>query len=321
MKMKSGTIGQVPTINQTKSRGSKSRFTLLTVLMLVVLIVYSLSLFALFFYGFITAFKCGKVGTLEYRLEYYPGNLYGLPKTWYWNFGFVFKNFVVEGTDPMGVGAPVKVGMVQMFGNSILYSLGCSFCNTFVMCLTAYGCARFPYKFSKIIHTTVIIVMIVPIVGNAPAELEMAIRFGLYNQIWGMWIMRANFLGMYFLVFYDIFKSLPTAYTEAAKIDGAGNWAILFRVIFPLIANTFLTVLLITFITSWNDYQIPFLYLPSYPTVAYGLFTVVNSKIKGMETTPMRLAAAIIMLIPILIVFLCTQKRLLGNLTVGGVKG
>lgn len=321
MKMKSGTIGQVPTMNQKKSRGSKSRFTLLTVLMLVVLIVYSLSLFALFFYGFITAFKCGKVGTLEYRLEYYPGNLYGLPKTWYWNFGFVFKNFVVEGTDPMGVGAPVKVGMVQMFGNSILYSLGCSFCNTFVMCLTAYGCARFPYKFSKIIHTTVIIVMIVPIVGNAPAELEMAIRFGLYNQIWGMWIMRANFLGMYFLVFYDIFKSLPTAYTEAAKIDGAGNWAILFRVIFPLIANTFLTVLLITFITSWNDYQIPFLYLPSYPTVAYGLFTVVNSKIKGMETTPMRLAAAIIMLIPILIVFLCTQKRLLGNLTVGGVKG
>ena len=309
-------------VNKTpKKRLSKSAFSGLTIFMLAVLILYTLSLFGLLVYGFITSFKCGIVGTLEYRLEYMPGNPYGLPKTWYWNFTFVFQNFIVQGTDPMGVGAPIKVGMVEMFGNSILYALGCSFCHTFVMCITAYGCARFPYKYSKIVHTTVIVVMIIPIVGNAPSELAMAIRLGLYNKIWGMWIMRANFLGMYFLVFYDIFKSLPASYTEAAKIDGANNWAILFRIILPLASNTFFTILLINFIQMWNDYQVPFLYLPSSPTVAYGLFTAVNSTMKGMETTPMRLAASIIMLIPILIVFLCTQKRLLGNLTMGGIKG
>lgn len=310
------------TVNQTsKRKSSKSRFTGLTIFMLVVLILYSVSLFALLFYGLITSFKCGIIGTLEYRLEYMPGNPYGLPKTWYWNFTFVFKNFIVQATDPMGIGAPIKVGIGTMFGNSIFYSLGCAFFHTFVMCITAYGCARFPYKYSKIVHTTVIVVMIIPIVGNAPSELAMAIRLGIYNTIWGMWIMRANFLGMYFLVFYDIFKSLPSSYTEAAKIDGADNWSILFKIILPLASNTFLTILLINFIQMWNDYQIPLLYLPSYPTVAYGLFGAVNSTVKGLETTPMRLAAAIIMLIPILIVFLCTQKRLLGNLTMGGVKG
>ena len=302
-------------------KASKSPFTILTAFMLAVLIIYAISLFGLFTYGFITSFKCGMVGKLEYRLEYMPGNPYGLPKTWYWNFTFVFENFIVRATDPMGVGAPVKVGIMQMFGNSLLYALGCSFFHTFVMCITAYGCARFPYKYSKIVHMTVIVVMIIPIVGNAPSELAMAIRLGIYNKIWGMWIMRANFLGMYFLVFHDIFQSIPASYTEAAKIDGADNWSILFRIILPLVSNTFLTVLLINFIQMWNDYQVPFLYLPSFPTVAYGLFTAVNSTMKGMETTPMRLTAAIIMLIPILIVFLCVQKRLLGNLTIGGIKG
>ncbi len=314
-------MGKITVNRASKRKSTRTSFTGLTVFMLVILIIYTVSLFGLLFYGLITAFKCGMVGTLEYRLEYMPGNPYGLPKTWYWNFTFVFKNFIVQATDPMGIGAPIKVGIGQMFGNSILYALGCSFFHTFVMCLTAYGCARFPYKYSKIIHTTVIVVMIIPIVGNAPSELAMAIRLGIYNTIWGMWIMRANFLGMYFLVFYDIFKSLPASYTEAAKIDGAGNWSILFKIILPLASNTFLTILLINFIQMWNDYQIPLLYLPSYPTIAYGLFGAVNSTVKGLETTPMRLAAAIIMLVPILIVFLCTQKRLLGNLTIGGVKG
>lgn len=314
-------MGKVARNQNSKKKSTKSRFTALTIFMLVVLILYSGSLLALLFYGLMTSFKCGMTGTLEYRLEYWPGNPYGLPKTWYWNFTFVFKNLIVRATDPMGIGAPVKVGIGTMFGNSILYALGCSFCHTFVMCLTAYGCARFPYKYSKIIHTTVIVVMVIPIVGSAPSELAMAIRLGIYNQIWGMWIMRANFLGVYFLVFYDIFKSIPASYTEAAKIDGAGNWSILFKIILPLASNTFLTILLINFIAMWNDYQIPLLYLPSYPTIAHGLFGAVNSTVKGLETTPMRLTAAIIMLIPILIVFLSTQKRLLGNLTMGGVKG
>ncbi|MBQ3571468.1 MAG: carbohydrate ABC transporter permease [Clostridia bacterium] len=309
-------------INKKKKiKATKARLSPLTIFMLIVLIIYTLSLFGLMLYGLMTAFKCGMVGTLEYRLEYMPGNPYGLPKTWYWNFSFVIKNFIVQATDPMGISPAVKVGIVKMFGNSILYSLGCSFFHTFVMCTTAYCCARFPYRYSKIIHTIVIVVMIIPIVGNAPSELSMAIRLGIYNKIWGMWIMRANFLGMYFLVFYDIFKAVPASYTEAAKIDGANNWSIFFRIILPLVKNTFLTVLLINFIQMWNDYQIPMLYLPSFPTVAYGLFGAVNSTVKGLETTPMRLAAAIIMLLPILVVFICTQKRLLGNLTMGGVKG
>lgn len=73
-------------------------------------------------------------------------------------------------------------------------------------------------------HTTVLITMVIPVVGSLPAEIRMAQSLGLYDQIWGMWILKANFLGMYFLVFYNIFKALPASYTEAAKIDGAREY-------------------------------------------------------------------------------------------------
>ena len=89
--------------------------------------------------------------------------------------------------------------------------------------------------------------------------------------------MKLNFLGIYFLVFYSILKSLPKTFTEAAKIDGAHNFTIMLKIIFPLTITTFATILLLNFIAYWNDYQVPLIYLPSYPTIALGLFRMGTS--------------------------------------------
>lgn len=285
-------------------------FSPVTVIMLVVLIVYSLTLFGLFIWGILTAFKD--------PLNDFRTNTYGLPQEWCWNFGYVFDNFKVPVANETFVG---EVGFGKMLVNSLLYALGGAFVGTLVPCITAYMCARFPYKFSKLLYATVLVVMVIPVVGNLPAEIQMARDLHLYGKIWGMWIMRANFLGMYFLVFHAAFKSQPIAYTEAARIDGANNMQILTRVSLPLVRNTFFTVMLINFIALWNDYQIPLVYLPSNPTIALGLYHLTITPTQGMNFVPMRITAAIIMLIPILITFLVFQKRLLGNLTVGGVKG
>ena len=210
--------------------------------------------------------------------------------------------------------------MYEMYFNSVLYALGCALTSTYVCCHTAYMCAKFPNRFSKIVYGVVIVAMIVPIVGNAPAEIRMAQAFGFYDRIWGMWLMRANFLGMYFLVFYAAFRQQPAAYTEAAKIDGAGNLAVYLRIALPLAANLFLTVLLINFITFWNDYQTPLMYLPNHPTVAYGMYRLPSS---GNETgtVPMVMTGAVMVTVPVMAIFLVFHGRLLGNLTVGGIKG
>ena len=133
--------------------------------------------------------------------------------------------------------------------------------------------------------------------------------------------MKANFLGMYFLVFYATFKGLPMAYTEAAKIDGANNMRILLRIVLPLAKNTFFTVMLINFIAFWNDYQTPLIYLPSYPTIALGMYHMASTTENGMSYVPMRMTGAVLMMIPIMVLFMLFHKRLLGNVTVGGIKG
>ena len=287
-----------------------ARFTPVTVVMLIVLILYVASLFLLFLWAVMAAFKDP---LFDFRV-----NPWGFPREWVWNFSTVFAEFEVPVSTAKRIGS---VGMGKMYLYSFLYAGGCAFFNTLVPCITAYLCARFKYKFSRVMHTIVLITMVIPVVGSLPAEIRMAQALKLYDEIWGMWILKANFLGMYFLVFYNIFKALPDAYTEAAKIDGAGNMQVLLRIALPLVRNTFFTVFLIYFIQYWNDYQTPLIYLPSYPTIANGMYTVAVTPSTEMNFVPMRMAAAIIMLVPILVVFLVFQKRLLGNLTIGGIKG
>ena len=137
----------------------------------------------------------------------------------------------------------------------------------------------------------------------------------------GMLVMRASFLGIYFLVFYDVFASVPAALGEAAEIDGAGDLQIMVRIFFPIASNTFLTVLLINFIGYWNNYQVPMVYVPNHPTLAEYVFQISMMSKYPYSKAPVQLATSMILLLPAVAIFLLTHKRLLGNLTVGGVKG
>lgn len=292
-----------------KGQREKVHWTFMKVILLVGLIVYTICLFLPIIWGVITSFKA----QADFRI-----NVIGLPKEWIWNYGQVYNQFVIPIFTDTGT---VNVGMGEMLLNSLLYAIGCAFFSTLIPCITSYLCARYDYFFSKVIYVVVIVTMILPIVGSLPAEIRMAREVGAFDHIWGMWLLKANFLGLYFIVFYNQFKSIPQAYAESATIDGAGNWNILLRIMLPLARNTFLTVMLIRFIEFWNDYQTPLIYLPSKPTISLGVYHMAYTTINELSTIPMRMTAAVIAMVPIMILFLCCHKRLLGNLTIGGIKG
>ena len=245
----------------------------------------------------------------------------GLP---FYTYKYAFKVFSYE-VSPQHI-----VGLPRMYLNSFLYAGGCGLAAAVVPLIAAYACARFHYRFSRIMHTTVILVMMIPIVGSGPSELNIVKNLNMIDKIYTLWIMRANFLGLYFLMYYEVCKAFPTSYSEAAKIDGANNFQVFFKIALPLIKNTFFTVFLIQFIGFWNDYQAPMIYMPSFPTVAMGLNALMSVAGGGPSTsmgifdmvyTPSRMAAAVLTAVPVTIIFACFQKRLLGNLTVGGIKG
>lgn len=291
-------------------RSSREGMKPVAFVMLAVLLLYAVSLFVPLLWAFTSAFKDPQTD--------FQFNILGLPKLWVFNIEYVFRVLKVSVKTANGL---KDIGMARMYLNSFLYAIGCSVAHTLIPCVTAYLCARFKYRFSAVVTGVVIATMVLPVVGTLPAEIAMAKTFGLYDRIWGLWIMKANFLGMYFLVFLGTFKSLPAAYAEAAKVDGAGNFIIMVRIMFPLIVKTFLTVVLINFISYWNDYQTPLVFLPSYPTIAIGVYNLVEKPPQGFNNVPMKMACAIMALTPILILFLAFHKRLLGNLTMGGIKG
>ncbi len=275
----------------------------------IFLTLYAVSLIIPLLWGLMTSFKLQS----DFRL-----NVLGLPDPLAWNYSFVLSQFKVPVTTETGVS---EIGMGRMYVYTLAYSLGCAFFNTSVPCITAYCCARFRKKLSKILYTVNIVTMILPIVGSLPAELQMARTLGLYDQIWGLWIMKANFLGTYFLVFHAGFRSLSLTYTEAAEIDGAGSFHIFFRIILPLVKNIYFTVLLVNFIAFWNDYQVPLLYMPRYPTLANGVYMLATTTENNLATVPMRMTGAMLLFLPIFCLFIVFQKRLLGSLTMGGIKG
>ena len=303
---------------QTKTKklraSNKERITPLTAVILFLLILISVILLWMIFWSVLTSLKYD----WDYSGLFGERNIIGLPQELAWNFGRVINYLYVEIMTDTGT---AYVGVPMMTLNSILYSVGNTVANTMVPCLAAYMCARFRYKFSAIVHTTVIVTMVIPVVGTLPMQIKVAEFFGLFDSIIGCWIMSANVLGMYFLVFYATFRALPMAYTEAARIDGAGNLSILIKIILPMMRNTIMTIMLIKFIGYWNEYAGILIWLPSHPTLAVGVFEVTHSTSNDLQDLPTQMAAAVLLMIPTAVLFLTFHKKLIGNLKMGGLKG
>lgn len=289
-----------------KSGAGRGKTSPFFVVLFVLLAIYSLILIGLLVWAMISAFKTPRD---------FQTNPVGLPEKIVNNFGEAIKLYKIQ---VGGVkGRPRYDMFPQMLYNSVLYSVGCALFNTVVTCLTAYCCARYKYRLSKIVYAVVLVTMTIPIVGSLPSQIQVSQALGIYNKIWGMWLQSASFLGLYFLVFYETFASLPNSFFEAARIDGADDLSLIFRIALPLAKNVFLTIFLLNFITYWNDYQTPLLFLKSMPVLSYGLYLITQSN----AYVPMIMAAATVVLAPVIIIFIFANKKLMGNLTVGGIKG
>lgn len=299
--------------NVFKDNIKRRKVSAFTVIICALLILYCLSLIIPAGWGLMTSLK----DKWAFRAD-----KFGFPKELkFSNYVTVIRKFYVE-IETTGEYTSRKVFVLEMLYNSLVYSVGLSLVGTFITAIMAYATARFKYRSSKMIYTLVIVTMILPIVGSLPSELAVARSLGLFDSVIGMLVMKSYFFGLYFLVLYSTFEGIPRDYSEAAQIDGANNLTVMFRIMFPFIRNVFFTIFILKFIGYWNDYQTPLLFMPSRPTLAYGLYHFANefhdNEIKG---EPMQLAACFLMAVPIFILFLALQKRLMGNLSMGGLKG
>ena len=162
--------------------------------------------------------------------------------------------------------------------------------------------------------------MLLPIIGSLAAEVQMADAFNFRNNLIGICIMKCKYPGLYFLVFYATFKGVSWTYAEAAQMDGAGHFKIFIEVMLPLIKSTIFAVFILMFIEYWNDYYTPMMFLPERPTLSYGLF-IFQNKNSVSGDTPLKFASAMLTCVPVLILFVIFKDKIMGNVTMGGIKG
>ncbi|MBQ7373681.1 MAG: carbohydrate ABC transporter permease [Clostridia bacterium] len=314
---------------------SKNKFQSIDIVVLALLALYTVTLIVLLGWGLLSSLK-----TYE---DMKLGNYFGLPNLSLKDSkeAFAFGNYLkILFGNTFEIGSvdasyesilfgevenspDVVFGLTDFLFYSFLYSIVCSFVHAFVAFTCAFLCAKYKFRFSEFIYVLMLIVMAIPIVGAAPSMLIFLRDLGIYDTVFAMVAMNFNFTGVYFFVFHAHLSGLSNTYMEAAEIDGASQFGIYLKIIFPLCAKVFFTVFLLQFIQTWNDYQTPLLYYPNHPTLSYAVFKAVRDTSKGglnELSIPNKVASCMVLALPILIVFIAFNKVLMGNITMGGLK-
>lgn len=291
-------------------RKKKYKFDVFTGIMFVLVSFYVLCLLYLFFWGFLTAVKDEWDFVLDRNVLGFPNKAYG------WKFSN-FRRAI--GLFPLQIKGDNYASFYQQFLYSFLYAFGVTVCSVFAKVFVAYACAKYEFKLKGALITINIIFMVLPIVGGTPSAIQMMRRIHIFDTYIGILFKNCCYHGMYFLIFYGTFKGLANGYSEAAQLDGAGHFSIFFKINIPLVANTILSVFILIFIGAWNTYEEPMMFLPSMPTVAYGLMVFSENSLNA--NAPSLMCGAYMICLPIIVIFCIFHKRIMGNLTVGGIKG
>ena len=189
------------------------------------------------------------------------------------NYGIIFKNLIFMQLnaswyvgDTLIMHSQENIGFLSMLMNTLVYAgVGGLICSV-VPAITAYITSKYKYKICTVINVVFTLMLSIPIVGALPSELTWLRQLGLFDSLWGNFLRFFSGAGMYYFVYYAFFSSLSNTYREAAEIDGANDFTVMFRIYFPMAIKTIGTVFLIQFIALWNDWQATMLYLPTHPT-------------------------------------------------------
>jgi raffinose/stachyose/melibiose transport system permease protein len=188
--------------------------------------------------------------------------------------------------------------------------------------LAAYPLARRQTKLNKIVFMFFIAVMVIPPLTALVPLYKLVVDIGMMNTL-EIAILNnvASFLPLTIFLYSGFIRStIPKELEEAAKIDGASTLGIFFRIVFPLLKPVTASILIIACVFIWNDYQFAIFFLQAEEVKT---ITVALAGFFGENANRMNLvaAAAIMAVLPMVVLFLLLQKHFVKGLASGSVKG
>ena len=208
------------------------------------------------------------------------------------------------------------------FGRAFLVSLGLATVSTLVStllnALAGYGFAKLQFKGRDMLFALLLGALVIPgQVGMLPLFLMLK-HMGLVNTWAGVLIpSMAGIFGIFLVRQYAL--GLPSELIEAARIDGASEARIFFLVVLPLLTPVLVTLAVLSFLGSWNDFMWPLIVLTDGQlyTLPVALAALSREHVQDVE---MMMAGAVITVVPVLILFLTLQRYYMQGLLMGGVK-
>lgn len=201
--------------------------------------------------------------------------------------------------------------MITALGSGLKVILG-------LTCAYALVFLEFPYK--KLMFALVIFTLLVPQQITIIPNYTLVSSLGWLNTYQGILIPGlASAFGTF--LFRQHFLTLPHSVLEAAALDGAGHWRRLWGFVIPMSYPTIAAVGLISIVAEWNDYLWPFLVIDNAEMMTLPLGLTLLQNVDGMNNWGVLLAATVLVTLPMLVVFLVLQRRLVAGLTAGAVTG
>ncbi|MGX1804847.1 carbohydrate ABC transporter permease [Nocardia sp. NPDC055321] len=206
--------------------------------------------------------------------------------------------------------------------NSIVITLAISSVKFVLGVLSAYGLVflRFPGKTG--LFLVIIAALMVPNQITVISNYALIAQMGWRNTFQGIIVPLCGVAFGTFLM-RNHFLSLPHEVIEAARMDGAGWWRLLTRVVLPMSGPTMVAFAVVTLVNEWNEYLWPFLMADDarVATLPVGLTLLQNTENPSVTDWGPVMAGTVLTMLPILVVFLALQRHMIKGLTSGAVKG
>jgi trehalose/maltose transport system permease protein len=263
----------------------------------LVLFIVVVSVFP-FYYAILTSFKSG---TDLFRITYWP-------TSFSWNNYLAVLN---TGSFPRNL-----LNSLFVATSTVLLAL-------FLAVTAAFALSRVRFRGRSLLLMTILAVSMFPQIAVLAGLFEVIRFLGIYNTPWALIFSYTIFtLPFTVWVLTTFMRDLPVEIEEAAIVDGASPWVIITRVFLPLMWPALVTTGLLAFIGAWNEFLFALTFTSSNNTRTVPVAIALLSGGSQYETPwGLIMAASVIVTVPLVILVLIFQRKIVSGLTAGGVKG
>lgn len=210
-------------------------------------------------------------------------------------------------------------GFGTYLANSIIVSIVVIIGNVLFSAMAGYALAKLRFRGRRFVFPLVIVSMIVPYVALFVPQFVIVVQMGLVDTLTAI-ILPLLVMPLSVFIMRQFAHSVPFELMEAARLDGAGEARLFFGIFLPLTGPGLATVGILSFLASWNNFLWPLVVAQSQDTYTAPVGLAVASQASNTISFGLLLAGAVIVLLPILILFLFLQKYFIQGVATAGLK-